>query len=75
MRPGVNHQERRDWRVRAIAWEVGSGVEVAIASRVFGRPEVWMTVARPTRVGPAPEPPYFYAAGSAELWRPFLARY
>jgi hypothetical protein len=56
--PAVSHLVATDWRVTGLAWEVGTGVDVTFGHFVL-RPEAWFTVSRPTRVRPAPEPPYF----------------
>jgi hypothetical protein len=48
-----------DWLVHGAAVEGGTGVSIAIGGRAFVRPEAWLTIARPSRIRPAPEPPYF----------------
>jgi hypothetical protein len=47
-----------DWRVSSTVVEVGGGGEVPIGPVLFVRPEAWLAIASPTRVSPAPEPPY-----------------
>jgi hypothetical protein len=47
-----------DWRVSSAVAEGGGGVEVRIGRVLFVRPEAWLAIASPTRVRPAPEPPY-----------------
>ena len=47
-----------DWRVSSAVVEGGGGVEIPIGRVLFVRPEAWLAIASPTRVRPAPEPPY-----------------
>ena len=57
--PGaVGRPVATDWRVSGWAWEVGTGLDVAFG-HLLVRPEAWFAASRPTRVSPAPEPPYF----------------
>ena len=48
-----------DWLVTSVVVEGGAGVEIRLGRSFFLRPEAWMAIASPTRVRPAPEPPYF----------------
>jgi hypothetical protein len=55
-----------EWSVAGVALDVGAGIDVKLGSVFFIRPEGWLVVARPTRIRPAPEPPYYlsrFAAG------------
>jgi hypothetical protein len=47
-----------DWRVSTAVVEGGGGVELQVGRVLFVRPEAWLAIASPTRVRPAPEPPY-----------------
>ena len=48
-----------DWLVTSVVVEAGAGVEIRLGRSFFLRPEAWMAIASPTRMRPAPEPPYF----------------
>ena len=48
-----------DWLVTSVVVEAGAGVDVRLGRSIFLRPEAWMAIASPTRMRPAPEPPYF----------------
>lgn len=48
-----------DWLVTSVVVEGGAGVEIGLGRSFFLRPEAWMAIASPTRMRPAPEPPYF----------------
>jgi outer membrane protein W len=48
-----------DWLVSSVVVEGGAGVEIGLGRSLFLRPEAWLAIASPTRVRPAPEPPYF----------------
>jgi hypothetical protein len=47
-----------DWLVSSVVAEVGAGLEIRVGRSIFVRPEAWLAMASPTRVRPAPEPPY-----------------
>jgi hypothetical protein len=55
---GVGHPVAMDWRVSGWAWEFGTGLDFSYGHLVV-RPEAWFAASRPTRVRPAPEPPYY----------------
>ena len=55
------------WQVSSLVVEAGAGLEVRVGRSFFVRPDAWIAIASPTRVRPAPEPPYSMARFAISL--------